>query len=463
MKKIVFLIVFFSVMWIVKGQDTQPGNLLIVIGDSLVGNEIEGEKIREFISNVVITHGNVKITCDRAIQNINRNEVELIGNVIITQDSIEIRTNQGKYYGDSKIAQTDTKVDLTDGHLRLKSSRGYYFHKENRAEFYGEVFLSDSISTMVSDKMIYFNDSDKAFATGRVIANDSANTTLYADTLINDRKNGLLNAYGNVEIIDAEENLTIFGKELFLDSQKKYRKISGYPVFMQIDTTDEGSLDTLFITSLIMEQTADSAEVFFARDSVKILRGNFSSVNNFSMLYRQEGKLITFRNEDEELQPVLWYNYSQLTGDSVYIYIDNNKLDSIDIRVNALIISMIEGLDMRYDQMSGEEIIMNFKSDKLNTVNVIGKVLSIYNYLDEETANGLIKSSSESAVIKFNDSVVENVKLYGSPVSEYHPEELVKGKERDFTIPTFVIREGKPGKELFLKKIPTEKIRREIK
>jgi lipopolysaccharide export system protein LptA len=57
----------------------QTKNLpVVVVGDSLVGKNIDGVKMREVIGNVIITQGDVKITCKHAIQNIDKNEAVLM-------------------------------------------------------------------------------------------------------------------------------------------------------------------------------------------------------------------------------------------------------------------------------------------------------------------------------------------------------------------------------------------------
>lgn len=71
-------------------------------------------------------------------------------------------------------------------------------------------------------------------------------------------------------------------------------------------------------------------------------------------------------------------------------------------------------------------------------------------YDDDNEPNGLIKSSSENAKIFFTDGKVTDVKLYVKPSSEFHPENLITGKEKDFTIPSFRIFSNKPTKESLL-------------
>lgn len=100
----------------------------------------------------------------------------------------------------------------------------------------------------------------------------------------------------------------------------------------------------------------------------------------------------------------------------------------------------------RYNQMSGDTIYLYFNDGDLSQTNVNGNVLSIYYLFDEKEPNGLLKSSGEKFKIFIADNKVTDVKLYGSPVSEYHPENLVKGNEKSFTLPTFILYSNKPDK-----------------
>jgi hypothetical protein len=46
---------------------------------------------------------------------------------------------------------------------------------------------------------------------------------------------------------------------------------------------------------------------------------------------------------------------------------------------------------------------------------------------------------------------VDVVKLYGSPVSDYYPENLVEGNELTYTLPAFIIVKDRPAKEDLLR------------
>src|SRR3989339_1591573 len=147
-----YIILFLSVSY------AQEDNRIVAIGDSLVGKLVNGESVRELHGNVVMTQGAVRITCDKAIQYLARNEAELIGRVVVVQDSIIIKTTRGYYYGDTKVAFSEVGIFLTDGHVDLNSKNGYYYFDEKRSYFYEDVKLHDSLSNILTNRLTYFVD-----------------------------------------------------------------------------------------------------------------------------------------------------------------------------------------------------------------------------------------------------------------------------------------------------------------
>jgi len=423
---------------------------LTVMGDSLRGKVVNGEAIREVFGNVVITQKNVRITCNKAVQHLSKNEVELIGNVIVTQDSIVVRSERGYYFGDSEKTYSDTTIHLTDGRMDLLADKGYYYIPAKKAFFFGNVLLTEDTTKVYSDSLTYFEKEEKAVAVGNVKVQDST-TIIYADSLIHFRDDKNTFAFGNVKLVSTENNIQLFGERLEDYGKLNDTKIFGSPALIQIDTSKQGEIDTLMILSEMMEAHKDSSKSLFASDSVKILRGDFSSLNNHTNYYQNAGHIKIYKTSEEEKQPILWAGNSQVTGDSIDIYLKDSQIKLINIFHNCLIVSTMKDYEFRYNQISGDTVKLFFDDGNLQRTDVAGSVLSIYYMFEDDEPNGLLKSSAERAKIYFNDNKVENVKLYGSPASEYHPEGLVKGKEKSFTLPNFILYRNRPGKKYFLK------------
>ena len=451
---IILILIFSGYLF---GQN--EGERIIVSGDSLIGKVVDGESVREVIGNVKLNQGNVHVTCDKAIQYLARNEAELIGDVIAKQDSLTLRTPRGFYYGNLKKTKSTSGIILDDTKVVLSADSGEYFFDDNRAFFQTNVNLIDSVTKMFANKLTYFRDIDKSIAVGDVRINDGKNI-ITADSLTHFRKRNYSIAEGNVSIKNLKDNITIFGSHLVDDGELKYTLIDKNPLLIQIDTTinksedsvKSVSIDTLFIKSKVMEGFRNETNIFKATDSVKILRGAFASINDLTTYYRDKEKIITDKISEDAPRPKLWYENSQLTGDSITIYLKDGQITSLDVNGNSFMLSQNKNFKERFDQTSSDSVYLFFSENRLQRADFSGKVQSIYFLYDEEKPNGLVKSTAQRAVIVFEKNEVEQVRLYGSPTSEYHPEEKVAGLERTFTLPKFVFNENRPVKEEFFYK-----------
>ena len=133
--------IILSIFLFISTFGQQEEKSLTITGDSLKGKIINGEAIREVIGNVIISQENVKITCNKAIQFIAKNEAILIGNVILTQDSITIKTHKGRYIGNSQISFADSNIHLNNGKLNLYADRGQYDLNTKIAKFFASISL----------------------------------------------------------------------------------------------------------------------------------------------------------------------------------------------------------------------------------------------------------------------------------------------------------------------------------
>ena len=449
---IIFILVFNNFLF---SQD--EGEKIIVIGDSLRGKVVDGESVREVIGNVKLNQGNVHVTCNKAIQYLARNEAELIGNVIAKQDTLTLKTEKGFYFGNLKKTKSTSGIILDDSKVVLSADSGEYYFNEDRAFFQTNVKLIDSTTKLYSDELTYFKNLDKSIAIGDVRINDGKNI-ITADTLIHFRKTQYSIADGDVSLRNIKDNITIVGSHLEDNGELKYTLINKNPILIKIDTTfseakiegEDFTIDTLFIKSKVMEGFRSGTNIFKATDSVKILRGNFSSINDLTTYYRDEEKIITDKINENAKRPVLWYENSQLTGDSITIFLEEGQIKALDVNGNAFMLSQNKLFKERFDQTSSDSIYLHFEYNKLQRADFSGKVQSIYYMYNEDEPNGLVKSTAQRTVILFENNEVEQVRLFGSPTSEYHPEQKVAGLERTFTLPKFVFNENRPVKEEFV-------------
>lgn len=438
------------------------GELLTITGETLIGRTISGEMVREVSGNVVITQGDIIINCNKAIQYISRNDAELIGDVVVRQHNLTITTPHGFYKGDERIAESNAGVILNDQKVILSAKNGEYYFNEDRAYFVDSVRLYDTATTLTSYELTYYKNENRSVAVNNVKIVDADNI-IEADSLEHFRDTRITFADQNVKVRNFINNVVIYGNHLEDYAERDYSLITDNPLLIQIDTTYFSmpdtisaedtlnfTLDTLIIKSLVMEAYRDTGNRFIATDSVEIVRGNFASKNPYTIYFKDEEYIVTGQNENSYM-PVIWHENTQLTGDSITIFIRSNKIELLEVSSNGFIISQSENYPARYDQISGERIFIYFTEGAISKTEVFGNVYSIYFMFEEdESPNGLTKSTSQDAVIAFESKQVNEVRLYGSPKTEYHPEQHIFGKEFSFTLPGFNIVEGRPLKDELL-------------
>ena len=450
----------------------QNGDYITVVGKKMIGKTVNGEAIREVTGDVIVTQGNIRITCNQAIQYITHNNAELIGDVILTQDSLTITTDHGFYYGFERKAESNSGVILNDKKVILSADTGVYFFNLDKAFFRHNVKLYDTTTTLTSDKLTYYKSEDRMTAKGDVkIVNQESIIT--ADSLEHFRITRITYAYKNVKIKNSKNNVVIYGDHLEDYAKSSYTLVDLNPLLIQVDTIYVGKLDsltnepvnqmsnsfkldTLIMKSQKMEAYRDSSNIFKATDAVKIVRDRFASINDLTIYYREDQKIITKKVGEEGKQPILWYGNSQLTGDSVTIFVIDNIIRLLDVDRNAFLLSQDSIYSDRFNQLSGSRIEVEFTDGDISRTEVFGGIHSIYYMFEDHTPNGLTKSSSESAIINFENRKVSAVRLYGSPSSEYYPENKVKGKELSFTLPGYVFHKNRPVKDELLSQLNKE-------
>ncbi len=441
---LVIAVLFLTVPAKNKAQ-TSP---MTIIGDSLVGKVFNGEKIREVIGNVVIKDNDATVTCDKAVQFLESGNIALYGNIVFTQDTIKLYTDRARYFGESKTGVIDTNLLMISKSDSIFALKGKHLFNEKKTFFYGDVRAKSKLRTLISDTLIYSDKNKITIAIGNAKAIDSV-SVLFADSLVYFEEDKITQAFGNVCLKNDEHN-TIAVADFLLDSVKTLHSVLWQnSAFMQTDSTEK-SADTLLVEAKRFDVFRDSSRQMIARDSVKIVRDEFSLIADSAFFDSDKNFFVAVRTSEERNPVVLWFRETQIYGDTVFVFLENKTIKNVKISGNVSLIENVDSSKFRFNQISGRKIDLYFADSRLRKMEVNGKTLNIYYLTDDEGTQGLIKSSSNSATIVFDSSGVAQVKLFGNPNSEFHPEKLIRNKERDFLLPSFKIFGNKPSKEKLL-------------
>jgi len=392
------------------------GSRVIVLenADKTEGKQLNGESAREFIGNVRFKQENVHVSCDRALQMLQSGRVDLVGNVVVVDDSgITMRSPRGVYFRDERRATALDSVHLSDGNVVLTAKFGDYFVDPKRAFFRRQVVVQDSTSTVTADSLTYFRVDKKSIA------------------------------QGNVTVHNRTDNITITGRRLDHWSERQFSRFTEDPVLTQVDSSSPGKFDTLVVRSRVMEAYRDTLKLLLAIDSVRIIRTDLAAVCKLAKFYTQSDSIILRGS------PIVWYQDTQVTGDSINVYLKKRKLDHVNVMSNAFAISQGDSnFPERYDQITGELMHMQFADKGLQHIDVETRAISVYHLYEDSLANGLNKTSGDRIIILFDDGKVQSLRVVGGVEGRYLPENMVKGNERDYQIAGFQLYPNRPHMHL---------------
>jgi lipopolysaccharide export system protein LptA len=380
-----------------------------VSADTLHVKQIAGEDVRELIGHVLLTQERTRVTCERALQYIARGKFLLNGSVVVTDDSMTMRAPRGVYYRPERRAEGFDDVALDDGTTRLTAAYGEYFVEERRAFFHTHVTVIDTSSVVTADTLLYWRLTRRSIALGHVVVRSPA------------------------------DRLTIAGGRLEHDAGRMYSRMTVSPVMVQFDSAGDGRFDTLQVRGVVLESFRDSTRRLIARDSVELVRGDIAGTARYACFYTA-GDSILLRSA-----PVIWYRDTQVSGDSINVYLKKRKLERLLVMGSAFAVSRSDSLHPeRYDQIAGDRLTMMFGPAGLSRTDVEGRALSLYHLYDDTLANGLNRTSGDRIVMLFAGGKAETITVYGGVEGDYFPENMVHGKETDYALPGFAWRANRP-------------------
>ena len=405
-------IIFCSVQYAQQKEDVSLDH-----ADSLVGLEINGEKARQLIGHVRLHQGSTIITCDSAIQYLATQKILMQGVVEIRDDTLRMVGASGIYYPDLRIAEAFDRVLLEEPGTILQAGYGKYFVNEKKAYFKTNVLVEDSTSVLTATELTYFREDQKSIA------------------------------QGNVKIVNAKNGITIFGDHFENYKKNHYSKVTGKPKLIQIDKNQKEKTDTLEVTAKLLESYQDTLERLIATDSVRIIRGDLAAEAGHCTYFTDLDSIILKR------QPFIWYtsggsDENQVSGESIFIKLEKRKLKTVYVRERAVAISRADSLYInRFNQMSGQEMMLHFANDKIQRVDVNMTATSLYYLFDKGKGNGLNKSTGDQIRMTFIDGKIDKINAISNVEGQYYPEKMVKGKETDFNLSEYNWREKRPVKK----------------
>jgi lipopolysaccharide export system protein LptA len=198
---------------------------------------------------------------------------------------------------------------------------------------------SDEATWWKSKGIVDFRKNVKAEEKGQIVTCDRMHFS---------REKSLLTAVGNVLYADSAKITLISGTNAEYATDKKECVLRGNPLLTRIDSS---GVDTLFIRGRVMKYD-DSLKIATVTDNVNIRQGELVAT------CRKSDYFVNANTALLRINPVINYEKHRVTGDSIDLFFDEQKLKSASVMGNA------HGRGTEVDS-SKDTTITNVRSDSL--------------------------------------------------------------------------------------------------
>lgn len=443
-----------------------------LLGGNYMFND-ESKQLTYMAGNVIIRHQGVTIQCDSAIRKKKEGIVEGFGHIYIFQPdtftlsggdyliyeeatknatvtgrevilkdaSMTLLTNSLNYDISRQVGYYTNGAEILNDEMTLKSRRGFYNRRSNVFNFKDNIRLNgkdyslegDTLDYSAKTKTAYFfgpskiiskentifcnygwynTDSEKAqFSKKAIIHSDRS--SIAADSLLYDRKSGLGRGIGNIRLMDSTESFTVYGQYGLYQQKTSESQVTGYPVAIQ---TKDG--DTMRLMADTFYYISDSlTKQMKAYGHTAILQKDVQGLCD-SLIYNFKDSLLSLFKS-----PILWSDKNQITGDTMFINMRNNKIETLRVIGDAFLAAEVK--PSYYNQISGKTMINRFDSGVLRKVYVEGNAQSIYylrnNESDTAEYTGVNKVKCGRMQIDFDSSKVSGIRFYTQPEGKMYP------------------------------------------
>ncbi len=452
------------------------------------------------IGNVNMVHDGATLNCQKALYYRDKNLFKAIGEVVIEQgDSIIQYSHYADYNGSTKqalswgnVEMNDPTMKLTTDTLRfdrvnqklfyrtggiirdktntLKSIGGTYLLKKNKFIARSNVTITNPDNNIESNHLEYYTNSGLAYLYGAsTITNNKNKNKLYSergfyntktdisyfvknaklflkertiegDSLYYDKRKGFVSITNNIKIIDTVQNFIIKGNYAEMYELKDSLFIIDKAVAISVMENDSMYVhgDKILITG------KPENRIVRAFNNVKIFKSDLQGKCDSLYTNQKTGLTQMF------FKPVLWSGKSQITGDSIHLLsnIETEKLDSLKVLKNALIIQKDSLAEYDFNQIKGRNMYGKFIENELKYLHVIGNAEVINFNRNEETniLETITKQMCSNIDFDLVDKEIESIKCIKKTEGKTYPPS--KFPEKDRKLKGFIWREDEQPKKM---------------
>lgn len=432
------------------------GDVVINQGDTLtqtsdyVDYDANSKKVISW-GNVVLKDVSMTLTTDTLYFNRVSQVVYYKNHGIIKDTTNVLRSKNGNYHLKQKKFTATSKVTITNPKNLIESNHLDYYTNSGQSFLHGPSTITDqkTLDKIYAEKGFYNTKTDISYfvKNAKLFLN---NRTIEGDSLYYDKKQGFASATNNIKVIDTTENFVAKGNYAEYFQKKDSIFMTKKAVAISIVENDSTFIhgDTLLVNG------KEDHRIIRSFYNSKIFKKNLQAACD--SLYSNQALGIT----EMHVNPILWVNKSQITGDSIKLLSNKKteKLDSIKVLGNSFIIQKDSIDPENFNQIKGRDVYGKFMGNQLRTVVVKGNGEAInFNRSEEGILETITKQFCSDIEFNLINSKINQMKcLRMSDGKTYPPSKYPQNERR---LKGFLWRESEQPKrkeDIFRKK-PSKK------
>ncbi|MBC7830073.1 MAG: hypothetical protein H7122_20170 [Chitinophagaceae bacterium] len=334
-----------------------------------------------------------------------------------------LTSKEGTYYADLKDVYFKNDVVLKDPKYDLKSDSLLYNTDTEIATFISETFIIDSAKRSIKTREGYYDlKNKKAFFGKRPVITDGA-LKIIANEVETDDSTGINKLRGNAVFIDTAQGVSVLANYIESNRNEGWFRATQHPlmiikqdndsIYITADTLYSGRLSKLKADTSMAKDTVKATTVVDTRnDSADRYFQGFRHVRIFSDSLQAVSDSLFYSGKDSIfklfINPVVWANASQITGDTIYLYTKNKKAERLYVFENGLVINKTG--ESMYNQVKGNRLFGYFTEGLIDYVRAKGNAESVYYVRDnEELLVGVNKATGDIIDMRFKNKELNRV------------------------------------------------------
>lgn len=391
-------------------------------------------KIAKFLTLTKILSTDGEITTTNGNYNTDKKKINLYERSTVEDSSYVLTADSLRYEDDNNLgyAVGNVHIQEEDSTLEIRGQYGQFNRKTDESmvtedpvaiQFMDEDTLymfADTLMSLKIKRVKVETDSIPVDSLAAVVADTNIQTVAIRDSLMKgvDPIDSLLQI---VEKVEPSGLLTPESIKPRIDSSL---------AVIPSDSVMMGPRDSAMAASSLALSTLTQADsVDGQRDSIdsRVFRA-YRNVRLFMNDMQGRADSLIYMFDDSVIymyqNPVLWSDESQVTGDSIIMWMKNGQIDSMWVGANAFMASKEDTVG--FNQIKGKEMRAKFRDNKMYRLHVIGNTESIYFAKNEDDTTqviyeGMNKALAQEMVMYFVDNEIQRIVFLSQPEGTFFP------------------------------------------